>query len=51
VFEEGGQLVGDLLRAVLDEEVAGLKPVSGHVARPRPPDLEHVPVEPRCVCG
>src|SRR3954470_6032491 len=43
--QEGEQLCGRLLRAVLGDEVRGVDRPSSDVRRPRAPDLEHVVVE------
>jgi hypothetical protein len=51
MFKESDQLIGNLLGAVLDEEVAGLESGAGHLARPGAPHLEHVAVEPRQRAG
>src|SRR3954453_16932992 len=45
--EEGQQLGGRLLRAVLGDDVRGVDGPPSNVRGPRAPDLEHVAVETR----
>src|SRR3954451_17125193 len=46
-IEQCAKLAGKGLRLVLDEEVARVEPAAADLARPWPPDAEHVVVEAR----